>query len=318
MECRICLNKKDNTSYEFQEMMFGYRDKFSYFQCSSCGCLQISDIPLDMRKYYPPDYYSFSQTKKNDNPIKYFIKRLRNNYALFNKGLVGKLLYRRFPIDFAFNKYMHLTKDTRILDVGCGVGNLLYELSISTLKNMLGIDPYIDKEIIYSKKLKIVRKDIKELEGEWDLVMFNHSFEHIQDPVETIEIVSRLLAGGGVCLIRIPTVSSFAWEHYKENWVQIDAPRHFFLHSIDSIKKLCWKVHLDMEKVVYDSTSFQYWGSEQYIRGIPLKSEQSHWVNPSESIFSEADIIKFEQSAQKLNLENRGDQAAFYLKKRYK
>jgi len=37
---------------------------------------------------------------------------------------------------------------------------------------------------------------------------------------------------GGWCVIRIPTVSSFAWEHYREQWVQLDAPRHFFLHKV--------------------------------------------------------------------------------------
>lgn len=315
MECRICFNTSNNDIYEVKEMMFGYRDKFSYFQCSKCACLQIANIPTDMSKYYPHHYYSFNAVKKINNPIKYLLKRLRNNYALYNKGIIGKLLFNKYPINNIFAKYVTLNKNSRIIDVGCGNGSLLYELSIANLNKLLGVDPYIEKDIIYSRKLKIIKKDITQVEGKWDLLMFHHSFEHIPNPAETIEHVSKLLFKGGVCLLRIPTISSYAWEHYRENWVQIDAPRHFFLHSIESIKRLAEKANLNLERVIYDSTSFQFWGSEQYIKNISLKSEQSYGINPSKSIFSGADIKKFEQTARKLNLKNRGDQAAFFLKK---
>lgn len=64
--------------------------------------------------------------------------------------------------------------------------------------------------------------------------MFHHSFEHIADPFETLCSVRRLLSSG-TCLIRIPIVDSWAWENYGVNWIQIDAPRHFF----SLLKKKC-------------------------------------------------------------------------------
>ena len=120
-----------------------------------------------------------------------------------------------------------LNDETRILDVGCGPGKLLYNLSISNLKHLLGVDPYIQKDILYDKKLKILKGYIFEIEGQWDLIMFHHSFEHMPNPEETIKYASKLLSKQGVCLIRIPIVSSFAWNYYRENWIQLDAPRHF-------------------------------------------------------------------------------------------
>lgn len=316
MECRICFNKKDNKFYEVQEMMFGYRDKFNYYQCPKCDCLQISDIPFNMSKYYPSDYYSFSPINDSNHIISYF-KKIRNSYAIFNRGIIGRLLYNRIPNErLRFLSYIsNINKKTRMLDVGCGAGSLLYDLSTTGFDNLLGIDPYIEDDILYSDKLKILKRYIQEIDDEFDLIMFHHSFEHISNPGETIEIVSRLLSQGGICLLRIPTVSSFAWEHYRENWVQLDPPRHFFLHSIESIKRLAEKANLCLTKVIYDSSSFQFWGSEQYIKGIPLKSENSYAVNPAKSIFSKEDIKRFERDARKLNLENRGDQAIFYLKK---
>jgi SAM-dependent methyltransferase len=315
MECRICGNSRDNKSYEVLEMMFGYRDRFNYFQCSNCDCLQIADIPSDMSKYYPSDYHSFAPIKETSNPlitiIKNFIINLRNNYAIYNRGIIGKLIYRKFPNQDLHNFIdLHLTKKSGILDVGCGSGRLLYNFAITGFNNLLGIDPYIEKDIVYSNTLKILKKNIYKIDGKWDLIMFHHSFEHISDPIETIEKVSTLLVEGGICLLRIPTVSSFAWEHYRENWVQLDAPRHFFLHSVKSIKIIAERTNLELERIVYDSSSFQFRGSEQYIKGIPLIAPRS------KSIFSEDDLRRFAADARKLNLENRGDQAAFYLRKK--
>lgn len=52
MKCRICNNSNNNAVYEAKEMLFGTRDKFAYFQCSKCECLQIFDIPANISKYY--------------------------------------------------------------------------------------------------------------------------------------------------------------------------------------------------------------------------------------------------------------------------
>jgi hypothetical protein len=71
-----------------------------------------------------------------------------------------------------------------------------------------------------------------------------------------------------------------------------------------------------LERVVFDSTAFQFLGSEQYCRDIPLCAETSYYTDPARSIFSAAEVDAFERRARALNLARRGDQAAFYLRKR--
>ena len=312
MRCRICGNSNNNQRYRVREMMFGYGDEFVYLQCSRCKCLQIAEIPRDMSKYYPQSYYSFSLDPrvKYKNPIISWIRRLGDYYTVMNRSIPGKLISSTSP-----NKKLSplsrlkLSKQSKILEVGCGTGWRLYALREAGFHNVLGADPYIHDPITYDSNLRILKTSIHDLEGanEWDLIMYHHSFEHVPDPLENLSSASRLLKPGGTCLVRIPTVSSYAWEHYREYWVQLDAPRHYFLHSMESIKIIADKAGLYLKDVIYDSINDQFQGSELYRKGIPLVSERAA------SMFTKSQVKKWKRQAKKLNAEKRGDQAAFYL-----
>src|SRR4029079_13038684 len=101
--------------------------------------------------------------------------------------------------------------------------------------------------------------------------------------------------------------SSYAWQHYRENWVQLDPPRHIVIFSRDGLSKAAARAGLKLLRTVDDSTDLQFWGSEMYRRDIPL-----HKHDPG-SIFSPSDMIGFARRANELNGQNQGDQAAFIL-----
>jgi SAM-dependent methyltransferase len=316
--CKVCQNTMGNSIFRVREMMFGLRESFAYMECSKCCCVQLVDAPADMSKYYPPEYYSLSESPEEifHNPIKNWLGGLRTLYGATNRGMVGKLLYSRKPDPRAhLLAEVGITTDTRILDVGCGSGIFLYMLRNAGFANTMGIDPYIHETITYKNGLTIHKLAIHEMRGEWNLIMFHHAYEHVPDPLETLISTARLLAPGGVCLIRIPVSNSYAWEHYRTNWVQLDAPRHYFLHSVASMSLLASQAGLTFDQVIYDSTEFQFWGSEQYQRDIPLHAPQSYKQNPQKSIFTPEQIATFHHQAEELNQQGRGDQAAFYLRK---
>jgi SAM-dependent methyltransferase len=319
-ECRICGNQIDNREYTAREMMFGLRHTFRYFECSRCGCLQIATIPEDMGPYYPSAYYSFEPASPPPEPrssLKDRLRTLRDRFAMSRRGLAGKLLFKIYPRDelLPFLVPVRLRTSSRILDVGCGSGLLLLQLRALGFKHLLGVDPFIDRDIHYDSGVAVRKSTVFDVLGEWDLIMFHHSFEHIREPLETLKRCARMLAPGGCCLLRIPTVSSYAWEHYRTNWVQLDAPRHFFLYSIRALELLSAQAGLKIADVVYDSSGFQFWASEQYVRDIPLISAQSCLNRSSSPIFSESDILEFDERARVLNAGRKGDQAAFYLVK---
>ena len=309
--CRICGEKADNHFYTVPEMMFGTRDTFDYFQCSLCGCLQISEVPADIARYYPSHYYSFTPKRRLflDNAVDRLMRRIRDHYTVFDRGIAGMAIGRFSPNKkLAALSRVDLNKDSRVVDAGCGDGWRLYALRELGFRNLLGVDPYISSDIKYENGVQVLKRSIHEVAGEWDLIMYHHSFEHVPDPLRELTAVSRLLAPGGCCLLRVPTVSSYAWEHYREHWVQLDAPRHYYLHSVKSIDLLAGKTGFELRNIVFDSTKDQFQGSELYAKGIPLAS--------GKGVFSSCQERRWKQAARKLNREERGDQAAFYLIKK--
>lgn len=321
MNCRICNNTEGNRQYNVKEMMFGINEFFSYFKCAKCGCLQIAQIPDDMKKYYPESYYSYSSLEKTPiykDVITKFTKANRDFYTITGKGIVGRLLSLFKKRDeFMMLSGLGLNRDSRIIDVGCGSGGKLYSLRNAGFKNVLGVDPFIGNEIIkYKNGLEIHKKDIFEVSGKWDLIMLNHSYEHMEKPQAVMDKISGLLSDNGTCIIRIPLCDSYAFETYGVNWVQLDAPRHFFLHTVKSISLMADTAQLKVNRVNYEGDEFQFWASEQYIKGVTLTAENSYAQNREKSGFSEAVIQGYKEKARGLNKEEKGDAAAFYLVKK--
>jgi len=319
--CKICGSTAEHRTYAPKEMMLGIRDEHQYFECADCGCLQIDTIPDNIADYYPKDYYSYA-AKPPQNAWKQKLIHARNIYAVTGKSIVGKLAHILFPeAKLSTLRHLQLAQDAKIMDVGCGAGNLLQTLKSINFDNLLGIDPYNDADIEYDSGLVIKKQLLEELaeqneqHGHWNVIMFHHSFEHIADQHGTLEHVHQLLQDNGTCLIRIPTVSSYAWQHYQLDWVQLDAPRHLFLHSVNSMKQLAEQHGFQVEHVAYDSNALQFWGSEQYQQDIPLNDPRSYAESPEDSPFTDKQIQQFEHRAKELNAHQQGDQAAFYLRK---
>lgn len=315
--CRICGSTRVASCHTALEMMKGTREPFAYFQCADCGCLQINTVPVDLARHYAGGYYSYTPPQRSANPLKRWAVQARHRWALHGRDPLGWLMYRRAAA-YAMRSLrpLNLRPDTRLLDVGCGAGGLIFELAELGCRGVLGIDPYIDGERRYDNGARVLQCSLDDAPGRWDVVMFHHSFEHVPDPAATLRRTHTLLDAGGHCLLRVPTVSSFAWRHYGVDWVQLDAPRHFYLFARESIAHLASATGFELVDVACDSDAFQFWGSEQYRRGIPLRDARSHAENPAGGLFSPAQIADWARRAVELNRQGQGDQAAFLLRKR--
>lgn len=316
--CGICQNSSGNTTYVFREMMFGTRDEFDYFECANCGCLQIDKVPGNIAQYYPDTYYSMQrQQNKKTSFLKRFIKKQRLQYCLGEKNFTNKLINQIYkpPQYFRWFTGLNLDTNSKILDIGCGSGDLLLSMNKEGFTNLSGVDPFIANDIHHKNNVTIHKCDISDLQSKFDCIMMHHSFEHAENPLLLLAKIKGALADNGCILIRIPLCDSYAWRTYREHWIQLDAPRHFFLHTKKSMSLLADKAGLRITNIVYDSNEFQFLGSEQYKQDIPLNASLSFTNSPEKTIFTKEEITQYKELAEKLNGEQDGDQACFYLRK---
>jgi len=318
-KCRVCGNTNSNKEFKVREMMFGTREEFSYFECNYCRSILISDIPNNIEKYYPSNYYSFNDniSAQKTNLLK---KLLRNILGIFYMNEVfGNLLNgwieRKNFIYLKILKTAGCQFNYKILDIGSGVGAKLSKLPDFGFKKITGSDPYIDKDVFYKNGLKILRKSIFEIYDKFDFIMFNHSFEHMPNPDHVLNKLNSLLDLNSLCMIRIPVADSYAWKYYHENWVALDAPRHFTLFSPNGFELFVKKFGFEVVRVTFESSEYQFLGSEQYKNDIPLLAENSFYTNFHKSIFTQEQTNNFKNHAKLLNQNKQGDVACFYIKK---
>ncbi len=309
-ECKICHNTSSNLPYKVKEMMFGMRHEFIYLKCAACGCLQLQQIPNNISDYYPKEaYYSFA-TPSLSPFQKYFKNYLLGklfNYYVGNFSIIGYLMSHSYYLQkrYAWIRCLNgINKSASILDIGSGAGKYLDELYACGFKNIKGMDPYIEKDIISQHGIQIKKQNINDINGTYDLIMLNHVFEHLEHPLEILSKLKTLLTSAGQLLIRVPLVDSYAWEKYGVHWYQIDAPRHFYLHTKKSMELLANKTGFKMHKIIYDANDYQFIFSEQYLQNKTIQAP---------ILFNQKQIKDWRKQANQLNINEQGDQACFIL-----
>lgn len=307
IQCNICGGS--TKAFEVKEQMMGLNEVFIYNQCIECGHAHLQQIPEKMDRYYDTEnYYSFVE---NTTIVGKVVKRL----TLFLKKILIILNVKNCFLNSAPLKSLLSIKGIRkqetILDYGCGAGQFVNELNKLGFEKAKGFDPFLPKDVIKNGKVEATN-NLSKINNEcWNIITLNHVFEHLPNPIEKLIELNSLLCKDGKLLLRFPVIDSYAFEKYRQNWVQLDAPRHLNLFSRKSIRIAIEKAgNLKVLSFYDDSYHFQFTGSELYRKNLSLKKHN----NRLKRILS-LKTYQYHFLAKKLNSENRGDQVVIILEK---
>lgn len=317
-DCRLCGSNGPHQAIEVREMMFGTREPFEYFCCTACDTLQIHNVLEgdELMRHYPSNYYSHNASAQ-PGAFRWLVTQ-HDEYKLSGgKPILGKFIKSRltegiFRVLLGGDVVRMLAelgtdREARILDVGCGTGGLLDRLARIGFNNLRGADPFIEADGESAEGVPLMKADLGDVAGQYDLIMFNHSLEHVPDPVGTLKVAYEKLAAGGLCLARVPTTSSEAWSTYRADWVQADAPRHMVIPSRQGMAKAAEQAGMRVVRTFDDSNLGQFLGSEAYRRDVAVTDPKIL------RMFGPKQLWQWEKRAQLLNRQGRGDQTGFVL-----
>jgi len=209
------------------DRLTGAPGEFSVVGCASCGLAftQPRLRPEDFATYYP-DSYSAYEPNTSSRP------------SLGER--VGDL-QRRAVVRFGPYREVWKRPPGRLLDVGCGVGDLAAVFAAQGWE-VSGIEPSAQAaEHARAAGVDAVTGTLADApwpEGEFDAVTFNHSLEHIDDPAEAVAQAARLLKPGGLLAIAVPNFGSWHRRRFGSAWFQLDLPRHLQHFDRGSLAKL--------------------------------------------------------------------------------
>lgn len=274
--CRICGATDQSNVIVAEELMFRTHEKFRYIECAGCWTIQIADVPADLARHYPPNYYS-QKSKTEPNAATgfkmRFIRASTKSRLARRPSAVDRLVRSALPAPFDFaehGQYLRIARvtgpDAAILDVGCGSSpHRLAAFRRMGFSRLEGIDPFVPGDLEYFR-IPVFKRTLERHQGQFDCIMFHHSLEHVPDPVNTIREAVRLLSSNGTILLRLPVVGTYFWRRFGVNWVEFDAPRHLHLLSPEGVRLLAGRAGLRVIDAVYDSMAWEILESERYER----------------------------------------------------
>ena len=288
-----------------REMMFGWRDRFTYCECPRCGSVHIAQVPADLARFYPSNYYSLVPSDGRQVWMRW-LQRAWAAWLIKSRGrLAGEIarrVARKHPI-FHWARLGRARFDSEILDVGCGSGGLLRRMQQFGFTRLTGVDPYLAAEID-EPGLRIFRAELAAVKGNFDLIMMHHVLEHLADPAAALKQARERLRAGGRILVRVPVAGSFAYREYGADWYNLDAPRHLCIPSVRGLNYLAQRAGLRVLHHEFDGTHLVFRMSDGYRRDIPSLHVP---------LWNRATRAHYRRRAARLNREGEGDMGVYVL-----
>jgi len=237
-KCKICGGRLKTWVKQLFDDRHGYPGYFDVYRCQKCGFgqtipqLSKNQITKVYEKYYPYKEINIDHVKLEDY-------QTTDRFKLWRKGL------------FINGQYL-VKPGAKVLDVGCGLGFSLLELTNIGCE-AYGIDPNINGAKLAKKfKLKFHRGFIEDKpfgKIKFDYVIANQVLEHVNDPLRFLKDCKSRLFSGGKIIFASPNVDSWTRRILGKKWLHWHIPYHLNHFSCTSIEILAHKANLTIETI---------------------------------------------------------------------
>ena len=197
--------------------------------CPGCGLVGLRVLPsaADRKALYQEDYYDAEQGDRFLGPLERVVqlfRRLRRHDLLrFWSADADQNLPRSF------------------LDVGCGRGLLV---DLFTAVGFVAIGTQLSETAARAARARgsdVRLGELRQLElpaGSFGLVVLYHVLEHVEDPLEELREVHRVLGQGGLLVVEVPSFDrpGARWLGLRD--LCIDYPHHLYFFKPATVRAL--------------------------------------------------------------------------------
>lgn len=209
--CAICGNKNGKILFEVYDRLYNTPGRYYIVKCLKCNLLQTYPKPTNIAELYPPEYGAYKPLK--DTPILSLLQKI----------------YRR-----VFDTGAYYTPDlpvgSKILEIGCGSGQFISRIikkgwDIHALDISLNAIKHVEKLGVKTYHGDLIQARFKD--STFDAIFAWAVVEHIENLIDTLKEIRRVLKPNGIFIFNIPNAASLPSKMLKEMWF-LDIPRHLY------------------------------------------------------------------------------------------
>lgn len=178
-------------------------------------------------------------------------------------------------LNYYFLKLKHLleksTPHRRILDIGCSAG---YFLDVMEGWERYGIEiPSIWSEMAckkYGDNIHVGTLEDSDYPAEFfDVITLQDTFDHLTNPLETLELCHRILKPHGRIVIKVHNIECLYARLTGRSFYAIIPPSHLFYYSKNTLK-------LAFEKKGYTLEVSSFIGHTLFLKTVPYRLSRSN------------------------------------------
>lgn len=215
-------------------------------ECNFCGSIDHEDFIL-VKDRFSDEYFQYVNCAKCSliflkNPLSEteILNYYPKDYEAYNPKADQKVLEKKLKFMFSFCEIY-----SSILDIGCSNGGFLTVAKEMGIESIYGVELNSSMAMEASQRgievLGYTLEDAYQTGKTFDVITLWDVLEHLPDPNSALEKIHEMLSQNGFLFISIPNTNSFDRYLFGKNWIGWDAPRHYFLFSVELIKSLLYK-----------------------------------------------------------------------------
>jgi len=238
ISCPVCASSDYALIQRTKDFRLKISDTvFSIVRCNKCEFVFLNPRPskAESMNFYSSDFH------KQDNTL--FYKIIEPFFRLSQES-IGK----------TFKKYK---KSGSLLDIGCGNGSfIMFMQKFGYDVRGVELNPEAEKFASNLLKDRIFYKELKDCdfpEKTFDIITMMQSLEHVYDLNEILSEIRRVLKDDGILFISVPNAAFFESRLFGPYYYNLEAPRHLYFFTKESIKSLMLKNDFLVDKFFRNS-----------------------------------------------------------------
>ena len=229
MPCPLCGDAMREALAEVQDSQTG--ETFRILRCVRCRLGITVPSPGDVEPYYGERYYG----GRHGITRRYCTwRRMRILKQVTRGALPGSLV-----------------------DIGCGEGSFLLGARQAGW-TVLGTE--INTAIAPPGVEILGSLDELKARAPFGCVTLWHSLEHLRNPGETLADLAGMLGPAGMLILAVPDSRGWQARLFGRHWLHLDAPRHLYHFSLDSLRAALDQAGLEVTRVWHQEAEYDVLG----------------------------------------------------------